>query len=125
RRPDRARARDPAADRPGLHEPGDRRTAVPERPHHRGAPPPHPRQAPPADARRPGALRPRAPARRAGILTRIRPRRIARETRHGRGVVSPHAHPRRAIPPASVTDVNGYAASFIELGFSNGWLSAG
>ena len=59
-----ARAPDPAPDRARIHEPGDRRTAVPERPHDRGAPPAHPRQAAALDAGRARALRARAPHRR-------------------------------------------------------------
>ena len=39
-------------------------SALPERPHDRGPPPPHPRQAPPHDAGRSRALRARAPHRR-------------------------------------------------------------
>ena len=63
-RPDRARGRDPAADRPRPHELRDRRAALPERAHGRVAPRAHPAEDPADEPRRARALRARARAHR-------------------------------------------------------------
>ena len=120
RRPQRARARRPAPDRPRAHQRRDRRAALPQRADGRDPPLAHPAQAPPHHACRAGALRARS--RPDGRLTRARssPHAVARVSRMRRGPavvesgamtpVSPAAR-RRARPSAQSLAVAGEVAA--------------